>query len=138
MTGVADGPGVARSRSVAGVNAARGGSGRLPADGSRRSWVDVDVSDTDVARVAVHGDLDVDTSGPVVDTVLTALPGLRQTRVEVDMSEAGFVDSTGLGSLVRLRVEARRHGAHLSLVGLDPRLAKLLRLTGLDQDLTPS
>ncbi len=88
----------------------------------------------DEARVSVRGDLDVGTSSALVDAVVAALGDRQLGRVVVDMSDAGFVDSTGLGSLVTLRAEARRRGARTALVGLDPRLEKLLVLTGLDQE----
>lgn len=126
-----------RDRVQPGGPAAQAGpAGTAGAVGSNDA-VDV-VVDGAVVRVAVHGDLDVSTSGPIVDTVVASIAGARLTRVVVDMTDAGFVDSTGLGSLVRLRMEARRYGARTALVGLDPRLQKLLRLTGLDEHFATS
>lgn len=85
-----------------------------------------------MVTVRVQGDLDVATAGPFVDDAVASLgaPPLRE--VVVDLSAATFVDSTGLGALIRLQREARRRGARFRVVGADDRVRKILRITGLD------
>ena len=101
--------------------------------GPHPATVTIAVADAQ-ARVTIRDDLDAAASPGVVAAVVAALGDHRLSHVVIDMSDAGFVDSTGLGSLIRLRAEARERGAGTTLVGLDHRLEKLLRLTGLDRE----
>lgn len=86
------------------------------------------------ALVVVRGDFDAAGSAQAVAVFTGAVGGSQLDAVEVDMSEAGFVDSSGLGALIRLRQEARLRGARTTLTGLDPRLRRLLQITGVAED----
>ena len=86
------------------------------------------------ALVSVRGDFDAVGSAQAVATFTAAVGGAELDAVEVDMSEAGFVDSSGLGALIRIRQEARLRGARTTLAGLDPRLRRLLQITGVAED----
>jgi anti-sigma B factor antagonist len=50
----------------------------------------------------------------------------------VDLRDITFVDAAGLGLLVGVHNERRRHGSGLVLRNASPRVLRLLRLTGLD------
>jgi anti-sigma B factor antagonist len=50
----------------------------------------------------------------------------------VDLTDVGFLDSTGLGALVAARTTASEHGASLPLVCTHQRILKLFTITGLD------
>jgi anti-sigma B factor antagonist len=81
--------------------------------------------------VAVSGEIDLHTSGRLRDE----FDGLDVTSVErlvVDLSDVGFIDSTGLGVLV---AAARRLpvGAPLVLVCHTERVREVLLMTGLDR-----
>lgn len=54
------------------------------------------------------------------------------TSVVVDLTEVGFLDSTGLGALVAARTTAAERGASLPLVCTHQRILKLFTITGLD------
>ena len=57
---------------------------------------------------------------------------LSQTKVVVvDLAELTYVDSTGLGTLVRLHASARKLGCDFKLLHLGKQLRNLLRLTNL-------
>src|ERR1700691_853767 len=51
--------------------------------------------------------------------------------VVLQLDEVEFVDSSGLGALVRLMQAARLKGGDLKLSGLTPRIRKMLQLTSL-------
>lgn len=89
----------------------------------------------DTVTVVPRGDLDVATAGAFADVAVAALGALPLRSVVVDLSGVDFVDSTGLGSLVRLRTEARRRGARMTVVGAPERVQRVLRITGLDREL---
>lgn len=84
----------------------------------------------------VRGELDLHSQ-----SVLRAqLDGIDPTarQVALDMSEVGFVDSSGLGAIVGALQQLRERGGDLSLIAPDDApLTRMLSLTGLDQVLTP-
>jgi anti-sigma B factor antagonist len=57
---------------------------------------------------------------------------LPQTKlVIVDLGDLAYVDSTGLGVLVRLHTSARKQGCELRLLHLGKQLRNILKLTNL-------
>src|ERR1700721_2322324 len=57
---------------------------------------------------------------------------LSQTKVViVDLAELTYVDSTGLGTLVRLYTSARQQGCEFKLLHLGKQLRNVLKLTNL-------
>jgi anti-anti-sigma factor len=51
--------------------------------------------------------------------------------LELDLDELSFIDSSGLGALLRVRHDAGAYDASLRLVNVSPETLRLLRLTGL-------
>jgi anti-sigma B factor antagonist len=83
-----------------------------------------------VALATVEGEIDV-YSAPTLRDGLTEL--LQDgASVVVDLTEVGFLDSTGLGALVAARKVAADSGAQLPLVCTRERILKLFTITGLD------
>ncbi|MGO9516901.1 MAG: STAS domain-containing protein [Candidatus Korobacteraceae bacterium] len=85
-----------------------------------------------VTNVKFHGRLVSDTSGEIKELVkpLIAAGG----RILLDLSDVNYLDSSGLGTLVGLKVSAIKEGyCRLELVNLSPRVQELLRLTNLKQ-----
>lgn len=80
--------------------------------------------------VTVSGEVDV-YSAPALRDGLTELLE-SGTSVVVDLTDVGFLDSTGLGALVAARTKAAEHGAELPLVCTHQRILKLFTITGLD------
>jgi anti-anti-sigma factor len=62
----------------------------------------------------------------------TALRESRCRGVIIDMSQVSYVDSIGLGALVRAHVSLQNAGGRLALVGVPERVKLLLGLLGLD------
>lgn len=95
--------------------------------------VDLSVSqhgDNAVPVVSVSGEVDV-YAAPALREGLTELLQAGRS-VVVDLTEVGFLDSTGLGALVAARTSAAERGAALPLVCTHQRILKLFTITGLD------
>ena len=54
----------------------------------------------------------------------------------LDLRELEFIDSTGLGVLVKTHQRMREEGDQLAIIEGDGQVKRLLELTGLDQQLT--
>lgn len=81
--------------------------------------------------VAVSGEVDV-YSAPMLRDELTQLLDGGATCVVVDLTNVGFLDSTGLGALVSARTAAGQSGGTLPVVCTHERILKLFTITGLD------
>ena len=85
--------------------------------------------DGDTAVVRCHGRLVAGTTEELYQAVKDLLPQTKM--VIVDLEELIYVDSTGLGALVRLHVSARRLGCEFKLLHLGKQLRNVLKLTNL-------
>lgn len=87
--------------------------------------------------VAISSDFDVRTAHEPYEAVAALLEaGDRPGLIVVDLTTVSFVDSTGLGGLVRLQHEATSYGVPVSLRGMGQRMRNLFAMTGLDQEFT--
>ena len=85
--------------------------------------------DGDTAVVKCYGRLVAGTTEELYQEVKHLLP---QTKVVVvDLAELTYVDSTGLGTLVRLHASARKLGCEFKLLHLGKQLRNVLKLTNL-------
>jgi anti-sigma B factor antagonist len=58
--------------------------------------------------------------------------GEAHKNIEIDLSEATFLDSCGLGALVALHKTVRSRGGALRLINPQPSVQQILELTRLD------
>jgi anti-sigma B factor antagonist len=81
-------------------------------------------------RIAVAGELDVDSSPQLVDAVTTALslPGCRD--VIVDLSQVTFADASAVNALVQARLACRHVGGRFTVFGARGAVGEILYLTG--------
>lgn len=85
-------------------------------------------------RLALVGELDVATTGDLLDVVhsLSLTEAMDQgNRLHLDLSELAFLDASGLGALVRVARTARARGCELRTTGASPLAHRLLAVTGL-------
>lgn len=76
-----------------------------------------------------HGRLVLGTSEELYQEVKQLLP---QTKVAVvDLADLNYVDSMGIGALVRLYVAARQHGCEFKLLHPGKQLRNMLKMTNL-------
>ena len=80
--------------------------------------------------VSVHGELDV-ASAPVLQRQLLALLKLPIACVALDLRELAFMDSVGLGVLVRVHRAAQESAVDFELVEPSEQIEWMLSLTGL-------
>jgi anti-sigma B factor antagonist len=85
--------------------------------------------DGDTAVVKCHGRLVAGTTEELYLAVKDLLPKTKV--VVVDLAELTYVDSMGLGTLVRLHASARKLGCDFKLLHLGKQLRNLLKLTNL-------
>jgi anti-sigma B factor antagonist len=85
--------------------------------------------DGDAAVVKCHGRLVVGTTEEFYREIKQLLPQAKV--VVVDLAGLTYVDSSGLGTLVRLHSSARKSGCEFKLLHLGKQLRNLLKLTNL-------
>lgn len=81
------------------------------------SWSDFDIQETrdaDSVRVAVAGELDLET-GPALATRLRQIRAERLD-VQLDLSRLEFIDCAGIRSLLQAAKDARESGSPLEVV----------------------
>jgi anti-anti-sigma factor len=65
-------------------------------------------------------------------SIFESAPGKEQPPTHVfDLREVPYMDSTGLGMLASHYVRCQSKGIQLSIVGVNPRVQELFRLTGM-------
>ncbi|MBW5482222.1 STAS domain-containing protein [Streptomyces bambusae] len=83
--------------------------------------------------LALAGELDHDTAGPLREALAAALGRAdRGSRLLVDCAALRFCDSTGLNVLLHARLTAEESGGRLELAGLRQPVARMFRITGAD------
>jgi anti-anti-sigma factor len=83
-------------------------------------------------RIAVHGEVDLDTA----DTLQRVLAGCLASTpggVVVDLTGTSFFDCAGLNVLLRARAQARTSGTELTVIAVSPAVSRLLALTHCDE-----
>ncbi|HEV7203521.1 MAG TPA: STAS domain-containing protein [Jatrophihabitans sp.] len=85
----------------------------------------------DTIVVAVGGEVDMLTAPVVEKAAAAAVLEPDAVRVVVDMTSVSFLDSTGLGALVRVRELAESNRTDLVLRDLSPEILRLFELVGL-------
>jgi anti-sigma B factor antagonist len=89
--------------------------------------VTTSATDFGVYHVLLRGDLDFARAHELTELV-DQYQASRDTNVDVDLSEVTFIDSTGLGFLIRLRKVASPRGGTVTLIGPSAMCRRLLEL----------
>ncbi len=84
----------------------------------------------ETTKAAVGGDFDMQATFRVEPALERALdrPGL--SALEVDLSRLRFIDSTGIGVLLRVEAEARERGVALTIRPAPPEVQRIFDVTG--------
>jgi anti-sigma B factor antagonist len=91
-------------------------------------WVD---GDNRTAVFEASGDIDLHRSTEFQQSLLN-LAGQKPQLIVLDLSGVGYMDSSGMASLVKLLARVRRDGIGLKLAGLSPRVRSVFEITRLD------
>ena len=96
----------------------------------------LDISTEQVAPAAavigLKGEVDLYTCPELKEELLSVIAD-GATLVVVDLTETTFIDSTGLGVLIRGVERARTEGGQLAVVCVDPNMTKVFEVTGLNR-----
>ncbi len=85
-----------------------------------------------LTTIKCHGKLIMGTAGEIKDVVKPLLP--LGGHIVIDLGDLAFLDSSGLGALVSLKVSAINQGlCILEFVNMSPRIMDLLRITKLKE-----
>ena len=84
------------------------------------------------ARAILAGDLDVD-GGRVSRRVLNALFEAGRVDITVNLDRVGFLDSSGLASLIASLRQARERGGDVRVETSNDRIRRILEVTALAQ-----
>ena len=91
----------------------------------------------DKTTVRCYGKVVSDTAGELKELVKPMIPKCR--RIVLDLTDVSHVDSSGLGTLVGLKVSAAAAAyCRLEFINLSPHLLELLRITKLTSFFKPS
>lgn len=83
------------------------------------------------AVVTAAGELDAH-SAPALQAQVAPLTAQQNASLVIDLTDVGFIDSTGLGVLVTTLKHVREVDGRLDVVVTSPRVLKVLAITGLD------
>jgi len=101
--------------------------------------LDVRILSDHKAVIAAKGRVNAITA-PAMKSRIRELVEEGRTEIVCDLTEVGFLDSSGLSALVSGLKATREHGGFLKLAGLNAQVATVFKLTMLDRvfDLYPS
>ena len=85
-----------------------------------------------VTILTVDGDLVIGESESLFKRTVTRLIEEGKVNLLVDLRGVGFLDSSGLGALVRAMTMSQKEGGQAKLLGAGPQVRKLLEMTKLD------
>jgi anti-anti-sigma factor len=91
-------------------------------------------TDGDVAHVVLRGEFDL-AAVPEFETRLAALEADSPSTLVIDLSDLGFMDSSGLRALVAADARARESGRRLAIVSGPPAVRRVFEITQLDRRL---
>ena len=86
----------------------------------------------DAVVVSVAGELDA-LAAPQLDDFLAPYVAERPSLLVLGLSGVTFLDSTGLGVVIKALKHVREHGGEVAAVYTSPRVAKVFQITGIDQ-----
>lgn len=102
---------------------------------SDRLTVDVRIPAPGEARLVLAGDVDIAADGAFADGYGRAAAA-DATRIVLDFTEVGYINSTGIALVVRLLAEARRDRREVVAEGLSDHYREIFRITRLSDYLT--
>jgi len=88
--------------------------------------------DGHVTILTVDGDLVIGESESLFKRTVIRLLEEGKVNLLVDLRKVNFLDSSGLGALVRAMTSSQKEGGQTKLLGAGPQIRKLLEMTRLD------
>jgi anti-sigma B factor antagonist len=94
--------------------------------------ISTELPEPTVAVVGLKGEVDLYTCPDLKEELLRVIRE-GATLVVVDLTETTFIDSTGLGVLIRGVERLNTEGGRLVVVCVDPNMVKVFEVTGLNR-----
>ncbi|WP_433828068.1 STAS domain-containing protein [Actinoplanes sp. CA-015351] len=91
----------------------------------------ITLADDGTVTVSVLGEIDFSSSDDVAQGIRDALVDWSPSAVRVDLAEATFVDSTGLGALIEGYRDATDRGISFAVANPTDNFRRVLNVTGL-------
>src|SRR5208283_2298046 len=85
----------------------------------------------DVAVLDISGRITLGEGNVMLREIVRALVDGGNKKIVLNLGEVQYVDSSGIGELVRTHTTVRNQGGHLRLVNLNKRVNDLLQMTKL-------
>jgi len=85
--------------------------------------------------VKVRGEVDLRTSPQLREALLESAQSTSGPLL-IDLSAVGYMDSSGVGTMVYVKREVERAGRRVVLIGLQPRVRSVFEITHLDKFFT--
>jgi anti-sigma B factor antagonist len=82
-------------------------------------------------KILCTGKINSDTMVLLKSVVQPYIPGCK--RIVLDLSQVDYVDSSGMGALVKLWISAKRADCQFQVVSLNERIKDLLRISNLSK-----
>jgi anti-sigma B factor antagonist len=82
-----------------------------------------------LVRVSPAGEVDLSTAAQLRDSLLGAIRDLGPERLEVDLVDVSFLDSTGVSVLLAAEAAAKAADCQLAVVNPQPRVRRVLSIT---------
>jgi anti-anti-sigma factor len=87
-----------------------------------------------VTPLVWHGEITAANARQVWENTRAYLEAPRQDRqLALDLSDVRFIDSSGLGLLIRAKKFARQQGAKLALKGIQPAVRNVIKIARLEE-----
>lgn len=98
--------------------------------------LNIEITETDqVTIVTIAGEVDIYTA-PQLKQALLPLTKEEGNRLEIDLGNVGYMDSTGLGVFISVLKSAKAHNSEFKLKNLQDRVERLFTITGLTDIIT--
>ena len=85
----------------------------------------------DVVIIELRGDIDMSRAGELREQILGVLHQ-KPAALVINMADVGFMDSSGLATLVEAMQLSQRYGSSLKLAGLATRVRSVFEISRLD------
>lgn len=88
--------------------------------------------ENDNCIVRLNGEIDVYTA-PQLKQEILPLTEIKGIKVQIDLQNISYLDSTGLGVFINAYKSTRENGSELKLINLHSRVLRLFKVTGLHE-----
>lgn len=85
-----------------------------------------------VCRVTAEGEVDVSNADALKDAIAAPLGDGEVSQIVIDLTDVPYIDSTGIGVLVGAEHRALEAGKKLSAVGVQPNVARVFGMLGVE------